>query len=115
MKSTVKISFSRRFTKEYKQLKKRYKSIDKDFLQLLETLKESPSIGVEIKPNIRKIRMAVSAKGKGKSGGARVITFNAYTSELDGFVMLLTIYDKSDRENITSSEIEDIINEEGLD
>jgi hypothetical protein len=44
-----------------------------------------------------------------------VIIFNAYTSELDGFVMLLTIYDKSDRENITSSEIDDIVNEEGLD
>lgn len=40
--------------------------------------------GTEIAPNIRKIRMPITAKGRGKSGGARVITYNAIVAEQDG-------------------------------
>ena len=50
----------------------------------------------------RKVRMAIASKGKGKSGGARVITFNVIQYE-DNFIeiTLLTIYDKGDISNVT--------------
>ena len=49
-----------------------------------------------------KIRMAISAKGKGKSGGARVITHVQVTKE---DIFLLSIYDKSEAENIADKEL----------
>lgn len=68
--------------------------------------KKNPHIGVDLGNGIRKVRMAIASKGKGKSGGARVITdTSAIISVEEGRVTLLTIYDKSDRENISDNEI----------
>ena len=63
---------------------------------------------------VRKVRMAVSAKSKGKSHGARIITFTAILNVEDQFVTLLTIYDKADRESISSKEIDALLKEVGL-
>ena len=49
---------------------------------------------MRLQKNIRKIRMAIKAKGKGKSGGARVITFNVFTDVENGHVVFLLLYDK---------------------
>ena len=54
---------------------------------------------------LRKVRMSVTSKGKGKSGGARVITFTAIIATDTTEILLLTIYDKSERDNITDSEL----------
>lgn len=102
------------FTKEFKRLAKRYRSLVDDYETLLKSLKSNPMQGVEIAPNIRKIRMAVSSKGRGKSGGARVITFNALVSEQDGKVYLLLIYDKSDTPNVKLKVVQDIVAELNL-
>ena len=102
------------FTKEFKRLAKRYRSLVDDYEALLKSLKSNPMQGVEIAPNIRKIRMAVSSKGRGKSGGARVITFNALVSEQDGKVYLLLIYDKSDTPNVKLKVVQDIVTELNL-
>lgn len=59
-------------------------------------MRQNPFQGDELCPGIRKIRMAISSKGRGKSGGARVITYNILTAEEEGHVYLLEIYDKSD-------------------
>ncbi|HEY4786467.1 MAG TPA: hypothetical protein VIH57_10480 [Bacteroidales bacterium] len=48
----------------------------------------------------------MASKGKGKSGGARVISHLVFK---DGTVYLLTIYDKSDIENLTDKEILELI------
>jgi hypothetical protein len=56
--------------------------------------------------NCYKIRLAISAKGKGKSGGARVITNFVIAEET---VYLLSIYDKSDKENLTNKELEELL------
>lgn len=56
--------------------------------------------------------MAISSKGKGKSGGARVITLTVLISETDTNIVLLTIYDKSECENLTDKELADIGKEE---
>lgn len=47
----------------------------------MDSLRENPLQGVEIAPHVRKVRMAISDKGRGKSGGARVITFDALVSD----------------------------------
>ena len=45
-------------------------------------------------------RIAIASKGKGKSGGARILTLNVKVSE-DGLnVVLLTIYDKNEISNV---------------
>lgn len=102
------------FTSEFKRLAKRYRSLAKDYEAFLESLKSNPLQGVEIAPNVRKIRMAIGSKGKCKSGGARVITLNALVTEQDGTVYLLLIYDKSDAPNVKMNVIKDIIREIGL-
>ncbi|MBM6675016.1 addiction module toxin RelE [Marseilla massiliensis] len=102
------------FTSEFKRLAKRYRSLAKDYEAFLESLKSNPLQGVEIAPNVRKIRMAIGSKGKGKSGGARVITLNALVTEQDGTVYLLLIYDKSDAPNVKMNVIKDIIRKTGL-
>lgn len=56
--------------------------------------------------------MSITSKGKGKSVGARVITLTTLISKTD--VILLTIYDKSECENLTDNELKDIINKSGL-
>ena len=63
------------FEKELKQLAKKYPSIKKDITALAEELQKEPHLGTPLGNDCFKIRMAISSKGKGKSGGARVITF----------------------------------------
>ena len=85
-----------------------------DYEAFLESLKANPLQGTELAPGIRKIRMAVTAKGRGKSGGARVITFNALVTEQEGTIYLLLIYDKSDTPNVKLKIVQDIVTELNL-
>ena len=80
----------------------------------MESLQSNPLQGDEIAPHIRKIRMAITSKGKGKSGGARVITLNALVSEHDGTIYLLLIYDKADASTVKINVVMDVIKELGL-
>jgi mRNA-degrading endonuclease RelE of RelBE toxin-antitoxin system len=102
------IRYTEHFKKEYKRLAKRYASLKNDMLVLVETLKQNPVSGTNLGNNTYKIRMAISSKGKGKSGGARVIT---YFVDKDNIVYLLSIYDKSEDANISDGEIRGILNE----
>lgn len=111
---SLEIVRSERFTKEFKRLAKRYRGLVDDYEAFLEGLKANPLQGVEIAPRVRKIRMAITAKGRGKSGGARVITFNALISERDGRVYLLLIYDKADADSIKLNVVREILDELGL-
>lgn len=94
------------FNKELKALLKKHRSIKTDIALLGKELSENPKLGIEILENCFKIRMAISSKGKGKSGGARVITYFYINDET---VFLLSIYDKSDDESISDKEIRDLI------
>lgn len=58
---------------------------------------------------VHKVRMAISSKGKGKSGGARVITLILALSEKDTEIGLHYIYDKSERNNISDKELIEIL------
>ena len=56
----------------------------------------------------------MSAKNKGKSHGARIITFNVLIDENSGTIHLLYIYDKEERSTISKEEISEILKELGL-
>ena len=92
------------FDKELKKLAKKYPSLKNDYADLLDRIEANPQLGTPIGKNCYKIRLAVTSKGKGKSGGARVITRLLITIE-DQVLYLLKIYDKGEQENITESEL----------
>ena len=62
------------FEKQLKRLIEKFLSLKKEFAELINLLKESPKQGTSVGNNCYKIRLAIASKGKGKSGGARVIT-----------------------------------------
>ena len=94
------------FDKQLKRLSKKYPSLKKDFTSLVNSLKTEPKQGDLIGQNCYKIRLAIKSKGKGKSGGARII-INVVISEEN--VYLLAIYDKSDKSNITDLELKTLL------
>lgn len=102
------------FEKSFKALAKRHRSLKQDILDFTESLQNNPFQGDELTPGIRKIRMAIASKGKGKSGGARVITYTVLTIEEDGIVYLLDIYDKSDYSTVDVSILQKKIQELGI-
>lgn len=89
-----------------KDVVKKFPSLKNELQTLVSELKEEPEKGVSIGHNCYKIRLAIASKGKGKSGGARVITHLVFK---DDTVYLLSIYDKSDIENLTDKEISELI------
>jgi len=98
-----------RFERELKHLAKKYASLKGEYKALVEELEENPEKGDPLGNNLYKIRLAIASKGKGKSGGARVIT---YLKTEQGNVYLLSIYDKGERDTISDKEIKDILNSE---
>ena len=94
------------FERQTKRLTKKYASLKAELLALVKELKENPHQGTALGKNCYKIRLAIKSKGKGKSGGARVITNFVVTNEV---VYLLSIYDKSDKENLTDKELEELL------
>ncbi|ANQ51520.1 type II toxin-antitoxin system RelE/ParE family toxin [Flammeovirga sp. MY04] len=94
------------FKKELKKLVKKYPSIKNDFSKLIEELEVNPKLGTSLGNNCYKIRMAITSKGKGKSGGSRIIT---YVQVSETSVYLLSIYDKSSKTNITDKELSELL------
>jgi mRNA-degrading endonuclease RelE of RelBE toxin-antitoxin system len=100
------VVYTDNFEREFTRLAKKYRSIVGDLEKLISTLEENPSQGIALGKDCYKIRMSVSSKGKGKSGGARIITHVLVTGKM---VYLLSIFDKSNQENITEKELEAIL------
>ncbi|MGL2992423.1 type II toxin-antitoxin system RelE/ParE family toxin [Flavobacterium sp. TSSA_36] len=94
------------FEKELKRLVKKFPSLKFEFKELIEEIAKNPQAGTFIGNNCYKIRIAIESKGKGKSGGARVITYVYVESET---VYLLTIYDKSEKETLKPNELKMMI------
>ena len=63
------------FIKDLKQISKKHKGILSDIAKLSIELKLNPTMGADLDQNVYKIRMSISGTNKGKSGGARVITY----------------------------------------
>ena len=115
MSFNITVSVSDDFAKEAKRLAKKYPSFKQDYEEFLDSIKENPLQGDEITKNIRKIRMAIISKGKGKSGGARVITFNILTDVQNGQVVLLLIYDKEDASTVKTNVVKQIVRDLGFE
>lgn len=99
------------FEREAKRLLKRYASLADDIAELIEQLEDEPHLGAPLGRGCYKVRMSIRSKGKGKSGGARVITCVVAVRET---VYLLSIYDKSDQESISDARLKEMLEELGI-
>ena len=81
-------------------------SLKKEFASLLKSLEENPMQGTPLGNNCFKVRLPIASKGKGKSGGARVITNFVITNAA---VYLIAIYDKSEKDNLTDKELDELL------
>ena len=115
MKVIVRITNN--FRSELKPFLKKYHSLSNDLIELETELIQNPHLGTPLGKGVFKIRLKISSKGKGKSGGARVITFiessvmtiTEQSSPQETTVNLLSIYDKSDIGNISDKELKNLI------
>jgi len=99
------------FKKHAKSIGKKYRSLKSDLVALISSLEKNPLQGEPLGKDCYKVRMAITSKGKGKSGGSRVITC---VKVVDQDVYLLTIYDKSEKENISDKELDELLKLAGL-
>ncbi len=97
---------SDKFKREAKRLVKKFPSLRQELAELNAIIEKTPEAGTPLGNDTYKIRLAIKSKGKGKSGGARVIT---YVVTDNNEVYLLTIYDKSEFDNIDDKTIKAII------
>lgn len=100
------------FIRSAKPMAKRYRSFNDDYKDLLDELEKNPRLGTDLGNGFRKVRMAIKSKGKGKSGGARVITLDMM--ERNGVLYLIYAYDKSDSDNVEMAVIRELTKQMGL-
>ena len=113
----IKLILSPHFRNELKKLGKKYRSLDSDLEQFCIELIKNPVQGVLIRPNVRKVRMSIASKNKGKSAGARILTYfdvlvsfqESESEESYQKIYLFSIYDKSEQENLSPKDIENLI------
>jgi hypothetical protein len=94
------------FERQAKRLAKKYVSLKKELWDLSEQLSRTPKLGTPLGSSCFKVRIAVASKGRGKSGGARIITHFLVS---DNTVYLLSIYDKSEQSTLTNKELADLL------
>lgn len=94
------------FDRLVKRLAKKHKSLNINLRELFDSLKEDPTQGVSLGKGCYKLRMAITSKGKGKSGGARIITFVKVINET---VFLLSIYDKAEKDDLEPDELTELL------
>lgn len=94
------------FDRQLKRLVKKYPSLKKEYAELIGSLQQHPDQGTSIGNHCYKIRLSMASKGKGKSGGARVIT---YVQVVHHAVYLLAIYDKSEQTDIEDNDLKTLL------
>ncbi len=102
---------SQHFVRELKQLAKKYPSLRLEYWALIQSLESNPLQGTPLGKNCFKIRLAIASKGRGKSGGGRVITC---VKIVDDLVYLLSIYDKAEKETLADRDLDKLLRELGL-
>jgi len=102
------IELTKRFKREFKRLVKKFPSVKTEFANLIDSLEENPIQGTPIGNGFYKIRVGIASKGKGKRGGARVITYVVILKEV---VYLVAMYDKSERQNFSQKELQEFLDE----
>lgn len=107
------------FKREAKPLLKKYPSLKNELEVLRLQLLDTPRMGIQITDNVYKIRLAGKSKGRGKSGGMRIITFvweialemAEDEDKSETIIFLASIFDKSEEENISDKDLERLIDE----
>ena len=102
------VILSNRFKRKFKPLSKKYRSLNGELNELIDSLEISPTQGTSLGQRCYKIRLAIQSKGSGKSGGARIVT---YVVTEDEQVILLTIYDKKDKADLEPGELDSLLSE----
>lgn len=102
----MKFEVSNDFEKALKHLKKKYPSLVSDVLAFKEELTMNPLLGIELFPNCRKARLAIKSKGKGKSGGGRIIF---YFKVVEDSILLLYLYDKAEMDSVSEAFIKELL------
>jgi mRNA-degrading endonuclease RelE of RelBE toxin-antitoxin system len=103
---SYKIELTDNFKREAKKLNKKYPSLRSEIETLGKHLAKDPMIGDPLGNNVYKIRLSIASKNKGKSGGARIISFVKIIQQT---VFLLSIYSKGERSTITNMEIQELL------
>ena len=104
------VRFADEFNRAFKRLKKRYRSLPQDLKQLLASLVENPQQGTELYNGMRKLRLSIASKGRGRRGGGRVIIQLAVDDTRLTFVY---IYDKSDMGSVSDEFLDQAIKDIG--
>ena len=106
----VTIDYLPEFERRAKDLAKKYKSFVSDYDVFLDELEKNPFGGESLGHHVYKNRMAIASKGKGKSGRARVITYNVQQSSEDEVqITLMSIYDKSEIDNVSDAYLRSLV------
>ena len=105
----VDIRLGEEFKRQFKRLKKKYPSLTEDLKIFSLDLRANPQQGIPLGARLYKIRMAIAAKGKGKSGGARVITYRLLATQEHIEITLLTIYDKNEIDNLSDDYLRSLV------
>lgn len=96
------------FRRQLKSLLKKYASLSGELRELNDQLLSNPTLGTPIGHGCYKVRLAIASKGKGKSGGARVITYVQVVGET---IFLLAIYDKSEQASISDQQVRELLSD----
>jgi len=112
---TNSVLISNTFKRDAKPLLKKFKTLKSSIEKLIDELIKDPFSGDAYGNEIYKIRLSDPSKGGGKSGGFRVMYYHL-TKTADGIeILLMFIYDKSEKSTIKKSEaikrLKDILNE----
>jgi mRNA-degrading endonuclease RelE of RelBE toxin-antitoxin system len=103
---SFKVTTTPTFEKQAKTLARKYRSLNDDLATLISQLEVNPELGIPLGHHCFKIRLAIKSKAKGKSGGGRVIT---HVRIIKQTVRMIAIYDKSDKETLTDSELLELL------
>lgn len=93
------------FESRFKRFSKKFSSLEDEILELEDELIKNPELGTSLGANLYKIRLASKDKGKGKSGGFRIVTYLIYETQDSTNIYLITMFDKSEESNIDKTEL----------
>lgn len=108
---SVRVTALNHFQRKARRLVKKFRTLDDELAILIDGLKQSPRQGKSLGAGLYKIRLASKSKGKGKSGGFRVITYYVEQVGNDEVVYLVTIYNKSEEDSIDKADLLAIVQE----
>jgi hypothetical protein len=95
---------TKQFKKSFKALYKKFPSLSSDYKKFETAFSENPQLGTDLGDGFRKVRIAIQSKNKGKSGGARIITYDMCLKQIENTTILIDIYDKSEKDTMPESE-----------